>query len=176
MNERILSIGSRVNHPEFGKGVIIQVKIDAYLVTFIEYGTRDIALSYNLWEIIDEEEAETDILSYREVERTLVKILRRFSDIQESLDIAPKWRGGLIEFKPGNTNLKSYEMPIDTFLHKIVMVRDRLRVLEQKINSSDLPEDEKISLQQYITRSYGSFTSFNQFFRNEEDKFFGAKE
>ena len=76
---------------------------------------------------------------------------------------------------PGDSNLKSSELPIDTFFHKITMVRDRLRVMEQKINSSNLEEQEKIDLQQYITRSYGSLTSFNVLFKLKSQQFVGQR-
>jgi hypothetical protein len=75
--------------------------------------------------------------------------------------------------QPGDTSLKSKEIPIDTFFHKIVMVRDRLRVMEQRINSSKLTDEEKVSLQQYITRIYGSLTSFNVLFKYKDDHFKG---
>jgi hypothetical protein len=75
--------------------------------------------------------------------------------------------------EPGDKSLKSKEIPIDGFFHKIVMVRDRLRVMEQRINSSKLEEDEKVNLQQYITRIYGSLTTFNILFADKDDYFVG---
>ena len=77
--------------------------------------------------------------------------------------------------QPGDENLKPSELPIDKFFHKITMVRDRLRVMEQKINSSNLEEQEKIDLQQYITRSYGSLTSFNVLFKLKTQQFVGQR-
>ena len=77
--------------------------------------------------------------------------------------------------QPGDENLKASELPIDKFFHKITMVRDRLRVMEQKINSSNLEEQEKIDLQQYITRCYGSLTSFNVLFKLKTQQFIGQK-
>lgn len=78
--------------------------------------------------------------------------------------------------KPGNESLKEKEIPIDQFFHKIVMIRDRVRVMEQRINAaSGLDDEEKVSLQQYITRIYGSLTSFNVLFADKEDYFVGDK-
>jgi len=76
---------------------------------------------------------------------------------------------------PGEAGLKPKEIPIETFFHKIVMLRDRLRVMEQRINASDLSDEEKVNLQQYITRIYGSLTTFNILFKNKEDNFVGEK-
>ena len=77
--------------------------------------------------------------------------------------------------QPDDDSLKPKEIPIETFFHKIVMVRDRLRVMEQRINSSDLNDEEKVNLQQYITRIYGSLTTFNVLFKHKEDSFVGEK-
>jgi len=77
--------------------------------------------------------------------------------------------------QPGDYNLKASELPIDKFFHKITMVRDRLRVMEQKINASNLEEQEKIDLQQYITRGYGSLTSFNVLFKLKSQQFVGQR-
>jgi hypothetical protein len=76
---------------------------------------------------------------------------------------------------PGEQGLKEKEIPIDVFFHKIVMLRDRLRVLEAKVNASNVTDEEKVELQQYITRCYGSLTTFNVLFKNKEDQFIGEK-
>lgn len=91
------------------------------------------------------------------------------------VEVAPKWQHGTIIFKPADDRLKQHEMSIERFMHKIVMMRDNLRVLEQQINSNkSLEIGEKIKLQNYITRIYGSMTSFNMFFADEEDTFKGS--
>lgn len=93
--------------------------------------------------------------------------------------LARKWDGGQIIIKPANPDQQSKEIPVDVFFHKIVMVRDRLRVMEQKINAhSGLTESDKIEMQQYITRIYGSLTTLNVLFADEADRFKGesAKE
>jgi hypothetical protein len=95
--------------------------------------------------------------------------------VQEIVPLGDKWLGGTMVLKPGSDNLKAKEIPIETFFHKIVMLRDRLRVLEQNINShAKLSDEEKINMQQYITRVYGSLTTFNVLFKDSEDHFVGA--
>lgn len=168
-----MGIGSRVKHPEFGKGVVIQVYADAYEITFIDYGTKSILKSFKGIEVLDYVGSEMDLVSFEKVERVFTRLLRRITDIQETVSIGDRWRGGMLVLKPANPALKSKEVPIESFFHKIVMVRDRLRVMEQRINSSELEEDEKISLQQYITRIYGSLTTFNVLFADKEDYFVG---
>jgi hypothetical protein len=90
--------------------------------------------------------------------------------------LAPKWEGGSIVVKPGDPSLQAKELPLDALFHKVVMVRDRLRVLEQKVNAHPkLSDAEKVEMQGYVTRCYGSLTSFNVLFRDERDKFVGEK-
>jgi hypothetical protein len=90
--------------------------------------------------------------------------------------LAPKWEGGSIVVKPGDPSLQAKELPIDALFHKVVMVRDRLRVLEQKVNAHPkLSDAEKVDMQVYVTKCYGSLTSFNLLFRDERDKFVGEK-
>jgi hypothetical protein len=111
-----------------------------------------------------------------ELESMLIRILNEYSDLQKPIELGNKWQGGTLVLKPGSDTLKSKEVPIETFFHKIVMVRDRLRVLEQNINSHPkLNDEDKINMQQYITRIYGSLTTFNVLFQDEEDHFIGDK-
>lgn len=173
MENEVLGIGSRVVHKEYGQGVVIQVKSNSYLITFMEYGNREIARSYQGLEVIEILEPSDDLVSLEMIENSLIRILRTFSDIQEIVPIADKWRGGTLILKPSNPELKPYEIPIANFFNKIILIRDRLRVLEQKVNSSNLPDEEKIVLQQYVTRSYGSLTSFNILFKNKSQNFVG---
>lgn len=171
---KILGIGSRITHPEYGKGVITNVSSTDYWVTFIENGLETIALD-DSFEIIEAAENEVDTISFSEVEKSLRDLLKKWSDVSEIVPIGDKWKGGKIILEPGQAGLASKEIPIDTFFHKIVMVRDRLRVMEQKINSSKIEEIEKIELQQYITRIYGSLTSFNILFKSPTNHFVGEK-
>jgi hypothetical protein len=88
--------------------------------------------------------------------------------------MADKWLGGEMVLRPGKENLQDKTWPIETFFHKVVMLRNRLRVLEQQINGAELPEDLKVKLQGYITGCYGTLTSFNILFAEEEDRFQGT--
>ena len=171
--DRILGIGSRINHPTHGKGVVTNLTSKMYWVTFINKGMETIDVDSD-FEVIDAVEGEVDSVSFFDVEESLSEILKRWSDVSEVVPIADKWSVGKLIFQPKDKTLTPKEIPIDTFFHKIVMLRDRIRVMEQKINSSKaLKEDEKIDLQQYITRCYGSLTSFNVLFKNNSQNFIG---
>jgi len=87
---------------------------------------------------------------------------------------ADKWKGGDLVLRPGREGVQEKSMPIETFFHKIVMVRNRLRTLEQQVNASDLPLEAKTKIQGYITGAYGSLTSFNILFASDDDRFSGA--
>ncbi|MEI7661414.1 MAG: hypothetical protein WCK34_04420 [Bacteroidota bacterium] len=175
MSETGLGIGSRVKHPQFGKGVVIQVRSDAYEITFIEQGTRKIQRDYEGLETIEAVETSTEMATYEKIEKSLIRVLHRFSDIHETVPLGVKWTGGKIIMVPGEVGLKEKEIPMETFFHKIVMMRDRLRVLEQKLNASELTDQEKVDMQQYITRIYGSLTTFNVLFKNKDDQFEGER-
>ncbi|MGD1946509.1 MAG: hypothetical protein ACFB0A_09670 [Croceivirga sp.] len=171
---KLLGIGSRINHSEYGKGVVTNVSSQHYWVTFIENGLETIDLDAD-FEVIERSDDDVDTVSLFDVESSLVAILKKWSDTHERVAIADKWKGGKLILEPGD-DLAKKEMPIDTFFHKIVMVRDRLRVMEQKINSSKtLDDQDKVELQQYITRIYGSLTSFNVLFKNKSDQFVGER-
>src|SRR5690554_7471109 len=159
--KQILGIGSRIDHPTYGKGVVTNVTSKMYWVTFIDNGLETIDVD-DEFEVIDAAEDEVDSVSFYDVESSLREILRKWNGISEVVPIADKWKGGTLILEPKDKSLASKEIPIDTFFHKIVMLRDRLRVMEQKINSNkELSAQDKVDLQQYITRSYGSLTTFN---------------
>jgi hypothetical protein len=108
----------------------------------------------------------------RDLEALLRRVLREEGGLTP---IAPaaKWRGGQVVLRPGNGTQEKV-LPVDTFFHKVVMVRNKLRTLEQQVNASALPDDEKVRLQAYITGCYGSLTTFNVLFADEADQFRGA--
>ena len=171
--KNLLGIGSRIKHTDYGNGVVTNVTAKHYWVTFIEKGLETLDLDEE-FEVIEAVEDEVDTVSFYEVEKTLRGLLKQYSDISEVVPLADKFKGGTLTLNPSDPNLSSKEIPIDTFFHKIVMVRDRIRVMEQKINSSkNLDDQEKIDLQQYITRIYGSLTTFNVLFKNSSQNFKG---
>src|SRR5690606_27659530 len=120
---QILGIGSRINHSEFGKGVVTNVTSKHYWVTFIDSGLETIPLDSD-FEVIEASDDDVDTVSFFEVERSLVEILKKWSDASEVVHIGDKWKGGKLIMEPGDAGLQSKEVPIDTFFHKIVMVRD----------------------------------------------------
>ena len=171
---KLLGIGSRINHAEYGKGVVTNVSSKEYWVTFIDGGLETIAIDSE-FEVIEATENEVDTISLYDVEQSLLSILKKWNGLGEPVAISDKWKGGNMKLVPGQVGLAHKDVPIDVFFHKIVMLRDRLRVMEQKINASNLEEIEKVELQQYITRIYGSLTTFNILFKSQNDHFVGEK-
>ncbi len=169
-----LGVGSRVKHPAYGDGVVIQLHKAAYDVCFILYGIKSVGRDYDKWEVVEAIAAASEV-TFSEAEKSLLRILRQYNGLQEDVSLGDRWDGGMLILKPEDPDMKPKEMSIDTFFHKIVMVRDRLRVMEQRINASQLTDEEKVNLQQYITRIYGSLTSFNVLFKYKEDNFIGSK-
>jgi hypothetical protein len=110
-----------------------------------------------------------------DIEALLRRVIREETGLTGAAP-AEKWRGGSLVLKPGNPALQEKTWPIETFFHKVVMIRNRLRTLEQQVNALDLPADVKVKLQSYITGSYGSLTSFNVLFADEQDQFKGSSE
>ncbi|MEL6673693.1 MAG: hypothetical protein AAFR61_15920 [Bacteroidota bacterium] len=169
-----LSVGTRVKHPQYGSGIILDNSRSFYNVAFPNFGEKAIDKNYEDLEIIDLAPLPEERLSLGDVERLMTQILRKYTETGETVPLGNKWVGGTLTLQPSNPDLKPKEMPIETFFHKIVMIRDRLRVLEQNINKSkNLSDEEKVNMQQYITRVYGSLTSFNVLFASEADSFRG---
>ncbi len=169
-----LGIGTRLQHTQYGPGVIVGIRYASYLISFIHTGVKEIAKDDDALEEIIPEDVHAELETTSDVEKSLLQILRKWNGIGETVHMADKFRGGTMLLQPADTNLKPKDIPIDTFFHKIVMLRDRLRVLEQHINSHKiLTDDDKVNLQQYITRVYGSLTTFNVLFRDKEDYFVG---
>lgn len=176
MEELYLGIGTRLQHTQYGPGVIIGIRYATYLISFIHHGVKEIDKNdQHLEEIIPENVTE-ELETHSDVERSLLKILRLWGGVTETVRLGDRWHGGTMILQPADKSLKGKEIPIDDFFHKIVMLRDRLRVMEQQINANKkLTDEEKVNLQQYITRIYGSLTTFNVLFKNKEQWFVGEK-
>jgi len=172
---QLLGVGSRIKHPAHGQGVVIRLHGAAYEICFMTYGIKMVGKDYDGWEIIEAIPTE-ETITYTAAERSLMRILKNWSDISSKVEMGDRWNNGVMVLKPSDPSMKAKEIPLDNFFHKIVMVRDRLRVMEQRINSSkSLNDEEKVNLQQYITRIYGSLTTFNVFFKYKVDHFVGEK-
>lgn len=171
-----IGIGSRVRHEEFGVGVVVQVSSIELIITFVNHGVLEIdhETADKEIEVLERAEPIKNLVSLSDVEDSLRKIVGSVADELALVDMGDKWTGGKLIFQPSNAALKPYELPVETFFHKIVMVRDRLRVMEQRINSSNLSDEDKVNLQQYITRIYGSLTSFNILFTSKQEGFTGV--
>jgi len=127
--------------------------------------------------LVSDRERTAPPMSLQDRSEDLELLLRRI--IREEAGVTPvipaaKWRGGTMVLKPGTPGLQEKSWPIETFFHKVVMLRNRLRTLEQQVNASDLPEDVKLKLQGYVSGCYGSLTSFNVLFADEDDQFKGS--
>jgi hypothetical protein len=173
-----LGIGSKVEHPGFGKGVIVEANTEHYNVWFKNNdATKSIARNYDGWRVLDAAEAigvENQMVSLGDLELAINRVLDSRADLDERVDLGTRWNNGTLILKPGEAGLQAKEIPIETFFHKIVMLRDRLRVMEQQINAHKvLTDEQKVDLQQYITRCYGSLTTFNVLFKNEHQQFRG---
>ncbi|MDP4265296.1 MAG: hypothetical protein Q8941_22410 [Bacteroidota bacterium] len=176
MEQTTLGIGTRLQHTHYGPGVIVGIRFATYLISFINQGVKEIDKTDNKLDEIIPENVTEEIETHSEVERSLLKILRLWGGLTETVPLGDKWLGGTLLIQPADKSLKPKEIPIADFFHKVVMLRDRLRVLEQNINSNKkLGDDDKVNMQQYITRCYGSLTTFNVLFKNKEHWFVGEK-
>lgn len=171
-----LGVGTRLQHTQHGPGVIVGIRFATYLISFINTGIKEIDKTDTQLEEIIPENVSVEVETQSEAERSLVKILRMWGGLTETVPLGDKWIKGMMLLQPADKTLKPKEIPVEDFFHKIVMLRDRLRVLEQNINSNKkLTDEDKVNLQQYITRCYGSLTTFNVLFRNKEQWFVGEK-
>lgn len=167
-------IGARVRHPKFDVGIVTGGTLSTTRVFFRHEGDKEISDDFPGLELLEEAPQPFEGLSLQDVKGALREVLQELLEEMETVPIADKWKGGMLVLKPANPALQSKEIPLQTFFHKIVMLRDRLRVLEQHINSHErLEEHEKVDLQQYITRIYGTLTTFNVLFKHKEHCFVG---
>ncbi len=176
MDQLLLGVGTRLQHTLHGPGVIIGVRYATYLISFINVGIKEIDKTDTALDDIIPENVTIEVETVSDAEKSLLKILRLWSDVSEIVPLGDRWKGGIMLLQPADKTQKPKEVPIDVFFHKIVMLRDRLRVMEQQINAHKLLNDEdKVNLQQYITRIYGTLTTFNVLFKNKENWFVGEK-
>lgn len=167
-----------IKHPIYGKGTVLSVEGTIISMHFPNRGNMDISSRTEGLEIVEEEKTEKSegAIEMSDIEKSLRRILDGYESLQEIIPLGEKWVGGTMLLQPADASLKPKEIPIETFFHKIVLVRDRIRVMEQQINSNaKLSDEEKVDLQQYITRIYGSLTTFNILFKNSDHNFVGEK-
>ena len=176
MNIETLRIGMKVRHPQYGVGVVKSLTEQTAEIEF-EDAPRKVAPASS-----DLQPAEATA-TVTELDVPLANLIRDTAHaVVEALGLeqtdavveglATRWQRGNLVLQPADSSLQPKEVPLETFFHKIVMIRNNLRVLEQKVNASDkLSEAEKVELQQYITRCYGSLTTFNILFKNKDDQF-----
>jgi len=176
MNIETLHIGMKVRHPQYGVGVVKSLTRETADIDFDD-APRTVAPASS-----DLQPAEPTA-NLSELEMPLANLIRDTAHAVvdalglEKKDVlveglATRWQGGTLVMQPADSSLQPKEVPLETFFHKIVMIRNNLRVLEQKVNASDkLSEGDKYELQQYITRCYGSLTTFNILFKNKDDQF-----
>ncbi len=178
METTALGIGTRVEHPHFGKGVLVDIATEFYVIWFkSQLSTKSINKDFDLKVIqaVENGSGDNGNITIADIEHALEQILDRRLNEMQMVPMANKWNNGTMLLKPSDTTMQPKEVPIETFFHKIVMVRDRLRLIEQKINAhKSLTDEEKVDIQQYVTAIYGSLTTFNVLFREQHHQFRGA--
>lgn len=171
-----LGIGSKVDHPKFGLGVVVGISGDYYKIYFTAQDeVKEIDRSFDKLAVTERTAPEFAPIDIRDIEKALEKVLLANTENTSIIPLASKWINGTVTLNAGSDDLQGKEIPIRTFFNKIIMIRERLRVLEQNINNHEKLDDaDKIHMQQYITRAYGSLTTFNVLFGDKDDYFKGA--
>lgn len=170
-SDRRLGIGTVVRHPSNGLGRVVGYHNDTYVIIFKGLGAKFIPPSLPGITVV---EAVSDPESSL-IKQAVREAMQDYGWMEADIEIAPKWSGGTMVLLPGNDQVQEKEIPIEAFFKKIIGVREKLRVLEQKINNNkSLSGEEKLELQGYITRCYGSLTSFNVLFAKKDSHFKGT--
>lgn len=168
--------GTRVDHERYGEGIIAKEGVTNYEIYFARGGKVDIRKDSDELTILDSVEGgQGSSIDLAAMEEMIMSVLEKYNAWYENVPMGERWQGGTMVLHPADSSLQSKEIPLETFFHKIVMLRDKLRVLEQHINAHEkLTDEEKVDLQQYVSRCYGSLTTFNLLFR-EKDHYFSSK-
>ena len=179
MKSQSLHFGMRVRHPQYGVGSVKSISehtADIRFEDLVRTVSPDILEPAEPQVAIQNLEQPLSAIIAETVQQVIEELgLERPGSVVEQL--GARWRNGNVVIKPADGATQAKEVPLETFFHKIVMVRNNLRVLEQKINAhAGLSDADKVELQQYITRSYGSLTTFNVLFKHDADKFRGASD
>ena len=170
-----LHIGMKVLHPRYGVGVVRSLTEHTAEIAF-EDAPRTVApsssglTSAEPTATLTDQQVPLEALIRQTAQSVVEALGLEKSDVVEGL--ANRWQRGTLVMQSADSSLQPKEVPLETFFHKIVMIRNNLRVLEQKVNASDkLSDADKFDMQQYITRCYGSLTTFNILFKDKEDQF-----
>lgn len=168
-----LGLGSLVSHPAFGSGKIIAYEGDTYVVIFKNHEVKRVAFTF---EAMRAEKLSGDP-DYDRVKQAVREVLGEYGIIDTEIEMGKRWLGGTIKMIPGKEDTQPKEVPLDAFFKKIIGIRDKLRVLEQKVNAHPkLTPEDKVELEGYITRCYGSLTTFNVLFAEKDSQFTGQSE
>jgi hypothetical protein len=174
-----LHIGMSVKHPAYGAGIVVAINERTVDIRFDDDGVRTVSPENSAIQRVEAtaEVSGLEIPLDRFVRETVEAVIAGLGLEKPDAaveEMGGRWNDGKMVLHPADPSLQTKEVPLETFFHKIVMMRNNLRVLEQKINSHEkLNDAEKVEMQQYITKCYGSMTTFNILFRNREDQFGG---
>jgi len=171
-----LGVGSVVIHPSFGKGVVVSDQGNSLKIYFLDIDkAKDLDKSFDKLDIVSSTAPQMTPIDLKDIESLFVEVMFKYLDPPINIPLGNKWLNGKLLITPGDPSMQSKEIPIEQFFNKIIMLRDRLRVLEQNINTHEkLDHEDRIHLQQYITRIYGTLTTFNLLFKEKEHQFKGA--
>lgn len=169
--------GSVIEHDHYGRGKVVDEHELFWTIDFGKRGRMEVTKrNAELVTLISLPGEQPQYpFTMEELEQTLRRILEEYTGGGD-IELGGRWQGGKMILQPADTNQKPKEIPMETFFHKIVMLRDRLRVMEQKINAHPkMTDEEKVEMQQYVTKIYGSLTTFNVLFAEAKDQFIGEK-
>ncbi len=168
------TIGTRIQHPSFGEGVVFGKDDYKYRIFFREHGEKELGKAFDGYVLLEAASVVATTVELEDVVDAVKNVFDMYYEVTDIVELGDKWEGGTLLLQPADKALKPKEIPVENFFHKIVMLRDRLRVMEQKINAHPkMSDSEKVELQQYVTRIYGSLTTFNVLFRSKNDWFVG---